>query len=159
MEVRQKCISPGRSRNVSEVWSRGGAWSLGAMLGRLWLPCGQDQEQASASLTFRNCFDWQAERNPSEWMCSCCSVVAAIRAWLCCCSSRSRAEWAQFWRAHWHLPSVPVWAEGQGPWKEPVWYLPAGLFLQTGSGRVGGGHGACTDEQLFLVIAFSFPSL
>lgn len=95
MEVRQKCISPGRSRNVSEVWSRGGAWSLGAMLGRLWLPCGQDQEQASASLTFRNCFDWQAERNPSEWMCSCCSVVAAIRAWLCCCSSRSRAEWAQ----------------------------------------------------------------
>lgn len=26
-------------------------------------------------------------------------------------------------------------------------------------GRVGGGHGARADEQLFLVIAFSFPSL
>lgn len=67
---------------------------------------------------------------------------------------------AQFWGGHWHLP--PVWPCGQRATvhgRSLCGYLPVGLFLQTGWGQGGGGHGACADEQLFLVIAFSFPSL
>lgn len=147
MEARQTCVSPGCSSNVSEVWSRGGAWSLGAILGRLWLPCGQDQEQASASL-----LEIVLIGRPKGVPKSGCAVAALLlqlsepgsaAAPAGAEQSGHRAR-ALFWRGRWHLPSVcPRGQRARVHGRSPCGYLPAGLFLQTGSGQ-GGWWTWCT---------------